>query len=72
MNKVEPAEVITTTYSEYDDECGVFCPHCGIEQDENPINILMGSDECAEWDCDECGKEFTLTATRFIQYTTSI
>lgn len=50
----------------------IFCPHCGIEQVEHPDNILMEKGgESADYDCDECGKEFYITKDIQVQYTTS-
>jgi hypothetical protein len=71
LERKEPADSITVVYSEHDDESGIFCPHCGIEQVEHPINILMGTDGCNEWDCDECEKKFELMSTTFIEYVTT-
>jgi len=71
LERKESADSITVVYSEHDDGFGIFCPHCGIEQIENPINILMGTDGYNEWNCDECEKEFSVQSTTFIEYVTS-
>lgn len=70
LKRVEPADEILSIYSEHDDSTEIFCPHCGIEQYEHPINLLMDTDGATDVNCEECNKIFQLSSTQFIQYET--
>jgi DNA-directed RNA polymerase subunit RPC12/RpoP len=63
----EPAESITT---DAEDEEGMFCPYCGIQQGENPDNIVSVHLDSENYECDECEKEFYVTKFIKIEYVT--
>jgi transposase-like protein len=45
----------------------IVCPYCGCEsQDEDH---LLYDGNCHQWDCSECGKEFTVEAQFSVSYT---
>ena len=62
MSRKDPAKSIEG-YS-------VYCPHCGVEQAEHPENFCHDSHDDDEYDCDECGKLFTVVRDVVVTYTT--
>ena len=68
LTRVEPAESIERQVF-WDEHSRVYCPYCGIEQGENPENILNG-DPFNEYNCDECDEEFTVEKMEIVIYST--
>jgi predicted RNA-binding Zn-ribbon protein involved in translation (DUF1610 family) len=47
----------------------VVCPHCGNKHEEG-YEIVPPEDECADFDCEECGKEMSVCRIIDIRYST--
>ena len=57
-DRKEPAEELECEMGE------MYCPYCGCEQAEHPMNVMDG--EFGHYECDECGKTFEITTVAYL------
>jgi len=51
---------------------GIVCPYCGYKQTEDLWDVArVDEDDCIDYECFECGKEFELRNNIEITYTTT-
>ena len=61
---------IETEYNcEYTEDV-VVCPYCGFDHTE-PYEFVDLDEECQTHKCGDCGKEFNITISKTINYTTT-